>query len=121
VIHDYALKMALNVFFNVFGFWVDAIGFRPLFGVNFNFMYNLDFHRFCFCFSMVQGSRLKGSEARTRISISDGPPNTPLVTAMASPSNASKARERERLRIMFSFVWFGLVWFGVPLLATETT
>ncbi len=40
--------------------------------------------------------RLKGSLARILISRSDGPPNAPLVTAMAMPSKATRARARKK-------------------------
>ena len=53
-----------------------------------------------FSFSMAQGSRFKGSEALTRISRSLGPPNAPLVTAMAKPNKATRARARKKSRIM---------------------
>jgi hypothetical protein len=56
---------------------------------------------------LIYFRRFKGSDARTRISMSLGPPNFPLVIAMARPSKASKARKRKRLRIM---PLFGLVW-----------
>ena len=54
----------------------------------------------CFRFLLVQFSRFNGSLARILISRSDGPPSAPLVTAMAKPSKASKARARKRSRML---------------------
>jgi hypothetical protein len=41
--------------------------------------------------------RFKGSLARTRVSMSLGPPKAPLVTAMARARQSTRARARNRL------------------------